>query len=149
MTDALSLIEGAAIAIGTFIAVVTFFYGVRQDRSKASNKVIEDIDKLKERVTTLETKLSPFWFLIEKELPKLLHSPHTPELDHLLEKAGFPNEIDWERLSEEEIVRAKKLLTDLYYHEQPKTSEGMIARFVILGADVKLAELHQQRRERI
>ena len=30
--------------------------------------------------------MQPFWKIIELELPKLIHSPHTPEIDILLEK---------------------------------------------------------------
>jgi len=42
--------------------------------------------ELKNRITRLETQMQPFWTIIEKEIPKLLHSPHTPEIDVLLDK---------------------------------------------------------------
>jgi hypothetical protein len=41
---------------------------------------------LKTRLTKLETQMEPFWGIIQSELPKLIHSPHTPEIDALLEK---------------------------------------------------------------
>lgn len=44
------------------------------------------IGDIKNRLTKLETQMGPFWNLIERELPKLIHSPHTPEIDKLLEK---------------------------------------------------------------
>ena len=44
------------------------------------------IGDIKYRLTKLETQMAPFWNIIEKELPKLIHSPHTPEIDILLEK---------------------------------------------------------------
>lgn len=44
------------------------------------------IGDIKNRLTKLETQMQPFWNLIERELPKIIHSPHTPEIDILLEK---------------------------------------------------------------
>jgi hypothetical protein len=44
------------------------------------------IGDLKNRLTKLETQMQPFWGIIERELPKLIHSPHTPEIDALLEE---------------------------------------------------------------
>ena len=44
------------------------------------------IGDIKYRLTKLETQMAPFWNIIEKELPKLIHSPHTPEIDILLDK---------------------------------------------------------------
>ena len=44
------------------------------------------IGDMKNRLTKLETQMQPFWNLIERELPKIIHSPHTPEIDILLEK---------------------------------------------------------------
>jgi hypothetical protein len=39
-----------------------------------------------ESIKGLEMKVGLFWKMIESEIPKLLHSPHTPELDALLER---------------------------------------------------------------
>lgn len=44
------------------------------------------ITKIMSRLTKLETQMSPFWKMLEAELPKLIHSPHTPDLDNLLDK---------------------------------------------------------------
>jgi hypothetical protein len=44
------------------------------------------IGDIKNRLTRLETQMQPFWSIIEKELPRLIHSPHTPEIDALLDK---------------------------------------------------------------
>lgn len=44
------------------------------------------ISKITERLKEVEIKVEPFWKIIEQEIPKILHSPHTPELDSLLEK---------------------------------------------------------------
>jgi hypothetical protein len=45
--------------------------------------LIKDITN---RLVALETKVSPFWKIVETELPKIIHSPHTPEIDVLLDK---------------------------------------------------------------
>jgi len=79
------------------------------------------ISKIKERLTALETKIEPFWEMVQKELPKILHSPHTPELDVLLEKManGNINKIEAEdlkiRLRSEigDVDAGKKLATVL------------------------------------
>jgi hypothetical protein len=44
------------------------------------------IGDIKNRLVKLETQMQPFWSIIEKELPKIIHSPHTPEIDILLDK---------------------------------------------------------------
>ncbi len=44
------------------------------------------ISGILDRLTKLETQMSPFWKIIECEIPKLIHSPHTPDIDVLLEK---------------------------------------------------------------
>lgn len=44
------------------------------------------INKLQERLKEVEVKSDLFWKIVEKEIPRLLHSPHTPKLDLLLEK---------------------------------------------------------------
>lgn len=38
------------------------------------------------RFTALETKMEVFWKCIEHNAPAMLHSPHTPVIDRLLEK---------------------------------------------------------------
>jgi hypothetical protein len=43
------------------------------------------IGDIKTRLIRLETQISPFWGIVEKELIKLVHSPHTPEIDKLLD----------------------------------------------------------------
>ena len=43
------------------------------------------ITKIKERLREVEIKSDLFWKIVETELPRLIHSPHTPELDKLLE----------------------------------------------------------------
>lgn len=64
------------------------------------------IGDIKNRLTKLETQMQPFWNLIEKELPKLIHSPHTPEIDVLLDKM-----IDG-KLTQDEAIDLKCMLKE-------------------------------------
>lgn len=42
--------------------------------------------KINERLAMLETKISLFWSIVEKELPRLLKHPDTKRQDELLDK---------------------------------------------------------------
>lgn len=39
-----------------------------------------------ERITKLETKMELIWNYVDDNMGKILHSPHTPEIDALIEK---------------------------------------------------------------
>lgn len=41
---------------------------------------------IKEDIKRLQTQIEPFWKMVEMEVPRILHSPHTPETDRLLEQ---------------------------------------------------------------
>ena len=41
---------------------------------------------MKEDIRELKTQIKPFWEAVEKMVPSMLHSPHTPETDKLLER---------------------------------------------------------------
>jgi hypothetical protein len=41
---------------------------------------------IKEDIKRLQTQIEPFWKMVETEVPRILHSPHTPETDKLLEQ---------------------------------------------------------------
>lgn len=44
------------------------------------------IARIQNRLTALEVKMAVFWSAVEKVVPAMLHSPHTPDRDALLEK---------------------------------------------------------------
>lgn len=44
------------------------------------------LNSMSDRVGVLETKIEVFWKNVAYDAAKILHSPHTPELDRLLEK---------------------------------------------------------------
>lgn len=60
-----------------------------------------------ERITVLETKVEVFWKFLEENIAKILHSPHTPEIDALLDKL-----IDGKDIQKEEMIKLKNLLED-------------------------------------
>lgn len=77
--------------IVSFIALLGTLFVALLGREKYGKS---DAVALEGRLTSIETKLDPIWDCIMKELPKLLISPHTPEVDKLITKAldiGFDN----------------------------------------------------------
>ena len=56
-------------------AVISFFY-----------VFFVRLASIESRLVSLETKITSFWNWIDKELPHILHSPHTPDFDKLLDK---------------------------------------------------------------
>lgn len=61
-----------------------------------------------QRITSVETKVGLFWGLIEKNMSVLLHSPHRPNLDTLLDK-----NISGEGLTKDEATQLVALLQKL------------------------------------
>lgn len=80
----------AGLLIGFIIQYFTVIMKLKEDFNKEHTKLQENFQlncsELKERIKGLEVKTDLFWKSIEKNLPNLLHSPHTPEMDKLLEK---------------------------------------------------------------
>lgn len=58
----------SGVAVTAVVALASWIYGIAN------------------RITTLETKISLYWKMIEDQTSKMLHSPHRPILDRLLEK---------------------------------------------------------------
>lgn len=88
------------------------------------------IGALKERLTRLETKMEPFWRIIEERLPKLLLSPKNLRKDALLEKMSK------RELSKGEAVELKNILE--------KEFDSMASEnFKVLTYTLVLARLEQ------
>jgi hypothetical protein len=68
--------------LSTIISLVTLFLLILE---ALVQRFVFDA-KILERLKDVELKSNLFWGLVEKELPKILHSPHTPVLDSFLEK---------------------------------------------------------------
>lgn len=62
--------------------------------------------KLFERIAKLETKVELFWGSMKRAAAELLHSPHTPEFDVLLERSQIGV------LSKDEARRLRELLLE-------------------------------------
>lgn len=89
MVDILpSMLSGAALLIAG--AAFKFAYSMAQ------------------RVTSLETKISLYWGAVEKQMSQMLHSPHRPGLDALLDK-----NLSGDRLTHPEALRLVELLQKL------------------------------------
>lgn len=69
------------------------------------------------RITTLETKISLYWNMIEDQTSKMLHSPHRPALDRLLEKTRK------EGLTQVEATQLVDLLQKLIDTEELSSDE--------------------------
>lgn len=78
------------------------------------------------RITVIETKLDLYWNSVEKQMSQMLHSPHRPTLDVLLDK----NARD-ERLSDEEACMLVDLLQKLIDSKELSGNEEAGARMLI------------------
>ena len=70
MTDQL-ILGIAALLVAVLGVAYTYFGGVV---------------RLERRLATIETKMSLLWGVVEQAIPRLLHSPHTPVRDVLLDR---------------------------------------------------------------
>jgi|ERR1051325_5805599 hypothetical protein len=79
MKDALPYISMAMTLIG-------FIYLVTRNKKSDDKETQKCISDLQERVVRIETKIDVFWKGVGFSASQVLHSPHTPELDRLIEK---------------------------------------------------------------
>lgn len=68
--------------------------------------VLDRLEEIIGRLIRLEERLTPLWDMIIKELPKILISPHTQELDEFIRMYmnGF------EHMTKDELLKMKELL---------------------------------------
>lgn len=85
-----------------------------------------------QRVTSLETKVSLFWALIEKNMSQLLHSPHRPKLDTLLDK-----NISGEGLTKSEAIQLVSLLQKLIEGRELTPNESSWATLLMAATVAK------------
>lgn len=86
--------------IGAISAIVTAYVKTKG--------IAVSVKTTNERITVLETKMELFWDLLKKNIAKVLHSPHTPELDALLDKLVNKKKA----MAQEEMHELKKYLED-------------------------------------
>ena len=80
-----------------------------------------------QRFIALETKMDIFWKCIERNAPNLLHSPHTPELDRLLERMAA-GKLDYQDKCSLKLMIEHRLQSGTF--EEPKR----ITATIVLGA---------------
>lgn len=104
----ISLAQVAIITgiIGGILGVLAYFQ--RRYTPTALVGINEDITDLRGEVEVLKKQMGLFWGVVEKQMSQLLHSPHRPILDKLLDKnsAGEP-------LSDQEARHLVNLLQKL------------------------------------
>lgn len=81
-----------------------------------------------ERLVKLETKMEVFWGAIEENVPKMLHSPHTPLIDGLLDKVRDRT------ITRDEAVTLKELL-EKDFNSNPQQEHAL--GYVLLIARLK------------
>ena len=119
-------VETLISAIGVSVSILGFFYLIIRNKINDLLTFRVDIEK---RLTLLETKITPFWNWVDRELPKILHSPHTPELDKLLEDYKYK-----ESMSIDDLERLKCLIND----EIKKTAKDKILLYTLFLMNLDL-----------
>src|SRR5580700_3701477 len=111
--------------------LVAFAWGAIKYLNDQLRDTRKSISRLQEQVATLETKMAPFWELMGSKLSKILHSPHTPALDRLLEK------FDAKNITEPELCELVTMLRQIQDdRENPmgtRTTAAMLETCVVEG----------------
>lgn len=85
-----------------------------------------DMADVLRRVTVIETKLDLYWNSVERQMSQMLHSPHRPTLDVLLDK-----NVRDERLTQDEAEHLVDLLQRLIESHELTGNEEAGARMLI------------------
>ena len=109
---------------GTLLASLSLSYAIIRNRFKDMIEFKTEIDNINTRVTSLETKITPFWNWIDRELPHILKSPHTEEFDILLDKYTESRNL----MTGIELERLKCVLRT----EISKTSKEKILLYILM-----------------
>jgi hypothetical protein len=112
-------------AAGITFTMISFFYMVMRNKFQDLTCIKDDLSKVKERITSLETKITPFWNWIDKELPNMIKGK-SGRADILLTKylhnPGLTDDEKWELVD---------LLKDKYC-ESKDTGERLALSLFIL-----------------
>lgn len=92
-----------AVVFSTITVIVTVASYVRGPAKELRDKAENALNRL----TVLEMKMEVFWKLVSVSSAQALHSPHTPELDRLIEK------FQQEKINDFELLRFKELLKEV------------------------------------
>ena len=107
------------------LAGLSFFYMIMRNKFQDQACIKEDISKIKERLTSLETKITPFWNWIDKELPNMIKGK-SGRADVLLTKylhnPGLSDDEKWELVD---------LLKDKYCESKDIGEKLAISLFIL------------------
>ncbi len=90
------------------LAILTFAYARKRDNKEEFTKLSDKVEIALNRLTVIETKAEIYFKGMSVSAAQALHSPHTKELDVLLEK--FQRD---EIQSEKDIQNLKTMLQDV------------------------------------
>lgn len=74
----MSVLPIISVVIAGISLYLVYVKGIREQEQRWSG--------VNDRLTKLETKMELIWNYVDDNMGKILHSPHTPEIDALLEK---------------------------------------------------------------
>jgi hypothetical protein len=118
-------------AIGITFTMLSFFYMVMRNKFQDISCIKDDMSKMKERLTSLETKITPFWNWIDKELPNMIKGK-SGRMDVLLTKylhnPGLTEDEKWELVD---------LLKDKYNESGDIGTKLAVSLFILRLGGVK------------
>jgi len=114
------------IAFGTFLNNQFGVISSIKERLAAIEEQLKSLRGFPERVSCAETKIDVFWHSLADQLSMQLHSPHTPQLDHLLEQSVNCDHT----LEEDDLFTLRNCLTKLSHDPREqlprRTSAGLL-----------------------
>ena len=115
----MDILEVAFLAVSIVIMVGGVLWGYFKAIADLKSKLAAVEKQILERVVKLETKMELFWTTVEECVPKMLHSPHAPMMDELLEKVEKRKP-----LTLDEAIELKQML-ETEFNGDPKQPHAM------------------------
>lgn len=139
------LIAALATVTSLGLSVTALRHSRRQESQHDSEDIIEKLTTVCADVLVLKKQMEIFWKGVGFSAAQAIHSPHTPELDRLLEmfqSDDIHNAADWRRLkqllrsvaSDEDANRAKWASDLLVLIEVREVGENMAAELAQAAA---------------
>lgn len=95
------------IVISATMSIIVFVYTISRNRQHDDTDLRKEIGDLQSRMVALETKISVFWRGVSFSAAQVLHSPHNPELDELIEK------FQHDQIDDQELRKFKGMLGEI------------------------------------
>lgn len=151
----MQLLSVLGTIVSLFIAITSFYIARKKDAVTSNEELNKRFKELEDRIakecgekyasvdkrlSLLEDKMNPIWGAIMKEIPNLLISPHTPQLDALMRK-GI--NFGWECLEPSEIALLDELIDQevtrlrLAGIQDDAKSKARIAAFAAVKAGIE------------